>query len=324
MPSSFELELRDRNHAIHILIARWLRPKKRILIYGAGEHTAGLFRWTNLLATNIVAIADQDPLLHTRKLWGFDVIPPDRILDLSPEVILISSKTFQDEIYDSLRKLEDRGIEVIRLYRPLPLDLWNEDTNLNRLYGQISDRTMVSKPSCHILYQLARHVRSIEGDMAEVGVYRGGTAKVLLEIASSCGKSVHLFDTFSGMPETDPERDFLLQGWLGETSEKEVRNLLSEYGNAYIYPGLFPRTAEGLNGKMFSFVHVDVDIYQSVKDCSDYFYPRLKIGGAIVYDDYGWWTCPGAKLAVDEYFLDKPEQPIYLSTGQCVVFRLPF
>ncbi len=42
----------------------------------------------------------------------------------------------------------------------------------------------------------------------------------------------------------------------------------------------------------------------------------------MVFDDYGFLSCPGAKEAVDAFFTDKPEQPLYLSTAQAVVFKL--
>lgn len=51
------------------------------------------------------------------------------------------------------------------------------------------------------------------------------------------------------------------------------------------------------------------------------FVPRLTNGGIILYDDYGFLCAPGAKLAVDEFFSDKPEKPIWLTTGQCLVVK---
>jgi O-methyltransferase len=41
-----------------------------------------------------------------------------------------------------------------------------------------------------------------------------------------------------------------------------------------------------------------------------------------MFDDYGWSTCPGAKEAVDEFFLDKKEAPVFLDTGQALVYKL--
>jgi len=70
-----------------------------------------------------------------------------------------------------------------------------------------------------------------------------------------------------------------------------------------------------------AFAHVDVDIYRSVLDCCEFIYPRLVQGGFMLFDDYGFASCPGARRAVDEFFLDAPETPIVLGTGQAFVIK---
>jgi len=65
-----------------------------------------------------------------------------------------------------------------------------------------------------------------------------------------------------------------------------------------------------------------VDIYQAVKDCIDWIYPRLVAGGFMIFDDYGFPSCPGERRAVDEVFAKLPEAPICLPTGQCLVVKL--
>ena len=42
----------------------------------------------------------------------------------------------------------------------------------------------------------------------------------------------------------------------------------------------------------------------------------------MVFDEYGFLSCPGAKKAVDQFFQDKTETPIYLETGQTIVQRI--
>jgi hypothetical protein len=54
------------------------------------------------------------------------------------------------------------------------------------------------------------------------------------------------------------------------------------------HSGLIPNTFAGLEDSAISFVHVDVDIYQAVMDCCRFAFPRLVIGGIIVFDDYGY------------------------------------
>ena len=72
----------------------------------------------------------------------------------------------------------------------------------------------------------------------------------------------------------------------------------------------------------FSFVHIDVDLYQPTLDCLEFFFPKLVSGGIIVCDDYNSSQFPGAKNAWDYYFKDKKinlfyEQPF----GGCFLIK---
>lgn len=42
----------------------------------------------------------------------------------------------------------------------------------------------------------------------------------------------------------------------------------------------------------------------------------------MVFADHGFGTCPGIRNAVDEFFKEKNEKPIYLPAGQCIVMKL--
>jgi O-methyltransferase len=66
----------------------------------------------------------------------------------------------------------------------------------------------------------------------------------------------------------------------------------------------------------FSFVHLDVDLYQPTMDSLEFFYGKMSPGNIILCDDYGFVTCPGAKKAMDSFFADKPEEIVSLPTGQ--------
>src|SRR5206468_2009973 len=91
----------------------------------------------------------------------------------------------------------------------------------------------------------------------------------------------------------------------------------------FYHQGLIPVTFSDLNEESIAFAHVDVDLYSSVMSCCEFIYPRLSLGGCMVFDDYGYPTCPGARQAVDEFFIEKPEVPLVLASGQAVVFKLP-
>lgn len=147
-------------------------------------------------------------------------------------------------------------------------------------------------------------VDKLQGDIAEVGVYRGGSARQLAEAFPN--KTIHLFDTFSGMPKSDPSIDSHKEGDFGNTSLARVQEKLKEYKNIKYWPGFFPTTVLFLGFLKFAFVNIDVDIYRSAKDCLDFFWPRLVKGGIFfIQDDYGFCRCQGVTKVIREFILDK-------------------
>jgi O-methyltransferase len=55
--------------------------------------------------------------------------------------------------------------------------------------------------------------------------------------------------------------------------------------------------------------------------CCEFFYPRLNPGGAMIFDDYGFPSCPGVRQAVDEYCRNHDLQLLYLQSGQALLYR---
>ena len=83
-----------------------------------------------------------------------------------------------------------------------------------------------------------------------------------------------------------------------------------------------PQTFAGLELGQVAWVHVDLDIAEPIRDSIAYLYPRLVPGSFLIFDDYGFPSCPGERRAVDEAFADLPEVPLCLPTGQCMVVKL--
>jgi hypothetical protein len=171
------------------------------------------------------------------------------------------------------------------------------------------------------LYQLVLKTRNLEGDLAEIGVYRGGSARLIALLKDH--KPLHLFDTFAGMPAVRPDVDQHQAGDFADTSLEAVKRYLSGCSDIVFHPGLFPDSARelGRTPTRFCFVHLDVDIYESTKAGLEFFYPRLVPGGVIISHDYRSLKCPGVKRAFDEFFSGKPEPVIELWKTQCLVVK---
>ena len=210
------------------------------------------------------------------------------------------------------------GIRDAELYRPF-LQPWNAP-EWRRLLRNGDSHSLVPLEAKYILYTvLLDALVNCEGAVAECGVYKGGTAIIMADLAAKFGRSLHLFDTFAGMPKTRNEKDLHKEGDFDDTTLPAVKAYLGERSNVTFHPGLIPGTLATVADKTFAFVHIDLDIYDSVLAAVTFFYPRLASGGQIVFDDYGYPSCPGARAAVDDFFRGRNDALLTLSTGQCVV-----
>ncbi len=207
------------------------------------------------------------------------------------------------------------------LYQPF-YSPWNS-AEFKRYYAIAKPRTPVSPDRCYVLERLLLQTLPAPGDVIECGVYQGGTAALLSALLAErkSSKKLYLFDTFDGMPATDPARDLHKEGDFSDTSLEAVRAFIGENAACVFRKGFIPDTFAGLSDLTVSFCHIDLDIYKSITDSLEFIWPRMSTGGVIVFDDYGLPSCPGALQAVDEFFQDKNAIPLCLQTGQAIVFN---
>jgi O-methyltransferase len=193
-------------------------------------------------------------------------------------------------------------------------------------YQAVKKYTMVSRDRCYVLHQTLRQALLLQGDVVECGVFRGGTALLEARTMAAAGQTpsrrLHLFDSFQGMGANMTDDDSFRPGDFGRTSPEHVRSLVAPYPFVDMHVGYIPDTFKGLDLRQIAWAHVDLDLYKSIRDAIDYLYPRLVPGGFLIFDDYGFPSCPGARRAVDEAFADKPEVPLCLPTAQCLVVKL--
>jgi len=166
----------------------------------------------------------------------------------------------------------------------------------------------------YIINHIGSFCKDVKGDVCEVGVYKGGSLTRIAPLFKN--KKVFGIDTFEGLPEpsewdnVNNLKEFRghKKGAFGDVDFKELQEYFKKnYKNVVLIKCLFPNGVikKMFKNRTFCFVHVDVDFYQSVKDCCKFFCPKLAIDGIIMFDDYNFSSTPGAKKAVDEYFENK-------------------
>ena len=154
----------------------------------------------------------------------------------------------------------------------------------------------------------------VEGDFAEVGVFRGNSAAVLAEFAKFMGRRAYLFDTFDGFDETafngpDSQRQ---AGEWGDTSTSLVEEVLGDSAEACSFVGgYFPDSLTKEHKKNnYAIVSIDCDLYKPIKASLDEFYPLLSHGGVFFVHDYSSRFWEGATNAVDEFCKETGEHLI--------------
>jgi predicted O-methyltransferase YrrM len=171
--------------------------------------------------------------------------------------------------------------------------------------------------ACQLMLALSA-VSKVPGDVAEVGAFRGVSAKLLACVAPQ--RTLHLFDTFEGLPEPGEKDSKLFYRGQYRASEAKLREYLAGC-NVRIYKGLFPATASPVMNQSFAFVHLDADLYQSIKDSLEFFYPRMEKGGIILAHDFAP-RCEGVYRAFQEFFSERPEPVIELTGNQAMIVKL--
>jgi hypothetical protein len=183
--------------------------------------------------------------------------------------------------------------------------------------------TMTSYDRLFALIVAVRYVvaNSIPGDVAECGVWRGGSMQAVARTLSQLGaadRHLHLFDTFEGMPPPT-EEDRRISG--GPTAEEmlesqpktglvwaiagleDVQAGMEQTGYpaelVHYHAGRVQDTIPEHAPERIALMRLDTDWYESTKHELEHLYDRVTPGGVIVIDDYDYWA--GSRQAVDEF-----------------------
>ena len=183
---------------------------------------------------------------------------------------------------------------------------WEDDVAFTEVYQSVSAYTLVDKYRCYELWNITQQLKDDEGDIIEVGVWKGGTAGILGR-ANKDGKGKLFFaDTFKGVVKAGTADTLYKGGEHADTSKGLVIDLLKSLNvnNFQLLEGIFPDDFNDFSSVSVKVCHIDVDTYLSAKEIFDFIWPRVIKGGVIIFDDYGFFGCEGVTKCVNELKLN--------------------
>ena len=175
--------------------------------------------------------------------------------------------------------------------------------------------------------------------MIECGVFRGFSSlmscKILRHLSPEFnGNGYYICDSFEGLSQ--PLEMDLVEVVESDGNQKKysshkqghfavdfetVASRFSEYPGVTFVKGWIPEVLAKLPEAEWSYVHIDVDLYDPTMACLDYFYPRMTKGGVILNDDFDSPLFPGGRKSWRDFFEPRGLSYVVLDSGQSVYIK---
>ena len=216
------------------------------------------------------------------------------------------------------------------------------------LYQECMAKTNTGCPDWKVLrraqraFHLGRYVEyaaKLPGNMIECGVFGGFSSLMSCKILSQLspefnGEGFYLCDSFEGLSQP-LERDLVKvvesNGIVKKYSSHKqghfavdyatVSGRFSEYPGVTLLKGWIPEVFAKLPESKWSYVHIDVDLYDPTMACLNYFYPRMTKGGVILNDDFDSPMFPGGRKSWIDFFEPMGLSYVVLDSGQSVYIK---
>lgn len=186
--------------------------------------------------------------------------------------------------------------------------------------------------------------QDIIGDIVELGIGRGRSLLTIMAMEALfrtfdgyTARKIHALDSFKGFPEPTAEDTSPRAAKQGDWSQSpngqfqySVANLYeiikkaniprSIHNELVVIQGFFDQTVHQVSSENIAILHLDGDLYASVKTPLSVLADKVTQGGVIVIDDYlvndlqqKFEPFPGARLAVNEFLQSRTDFELRIS-----------
>ena len=221
-----------------------------------------------------------------------------------------------------------------------PATIYEADKKFHQEYNQLMNKIDMMKTDNplrrnrhYFLKNVLRIAPLNQANISECGCWKGLSAYIISsELKKNNFKNkFYIFDSFEGLSEfrkEDKKINFdqnkannIRKHFTGNL--ELVKKNLSIFNDFLIFhKGWVPTKFKEVDNKNFSFVHIDLDLYQPTLDSLNFFGPRMIKNGIILLDDYGSTHFPGAELATRKFLENSKEFLLLpLSFGSAILTK---
>lgn len=293
--------------------------RKSILFWGFNDSTIELVRRMNDngLANSIVGIIDSNPSLQGLNINTLRVLPPDALHELEVDTMVVVSDKDKEQIISSFSTLDNRMPKIIMAGTG---HLEFKDSLYEELISSsfVSSRAFGYKNMLIHIYQCLTYIakNKLEGNIAEFGVYKGGTTVFMARAVERLGikAKIFAFDTFAGFPPRKSVLDMYDDTHDEFFDFQSVANHCKPY-NIELITGDITETFHRIKGVPLVLSFFDTDNYSPTKAALDMCYQQTVRGGIMAFDHYycdeRWLYTLGERIAAKEFFADKNVLNLY-------------
>jgi hypothetical protein len=181
--------------------------------------------------------------------------------------------------------------------------------------------TMVSEPLFQTTIRNYYNINSIQGDIVECGVWRGGYSVFLSHLFKD--RTIWVCDSFEGFQSlkdakynkltySDPVNGLTERFQKGnnmgmDVSLLDVQNVFKQFNlendpRINFVKGFVNKTLPNININKIALLRIDVDGYSPTREVLDYLYDKVEKGGMIIFDDL---CLSEAAAAVKDWMIEK-------------------
>jgi len=259
-------------------LAKLLAVRKNCTLLGFNDISKHL---ANMYPENVVAIQDskisEDMNYRGIPIRGMEKVDKCESAILCDFAGLYKYKKIVEEIYKGAvsfafaNSYSGSSAKVV--------DFSVHDTTIESIFSSSASAppTMMSKRDIFQILQFLEHCLDIEGDVAEVGAWQGGSAWYIAQYLAkkNSRKAFFVYEMGEELDRTNPQ---------GIVCEDEMKRSLSFYPTTKCHFGSALPHLEELEKTRLSFVFLDFGYSEKILDI---LYDKMTPGAVIILDNYG-------------------------------------